>query len=250
MSIESINLHNPIIREKNNSTFSIIFCHGILGSPHHFHFLLDLVPQSFSLYNILLDGHGGTPKDFSNTSMKKWEKQIENLLIYLTNKEQKIIFVGHSMGTLFGINFSYKYKNIIKLFLLNPPMKIHYALRGLRSSFKVFFNFKDFETIKTKEDCSIYMNKNIFLYFGWIPRFLELFKKINLTREIIDKTSTPSIIFQSYKDELVSNKSIKYFVTNYNYKVVHLYNSGHYFYDSNDEKTIINEFNGMLKSLI
>ena len=52
---------------------AVLFIHGIAGTPNHFKDFLPLVPKEFSVYNLLLDGHGGKTEDFSKTSMKKWE---------------------------------------------------------------------------------------------------------------------------------------------------------------------------------
>ena len=45
----------------------MLFVHGIVGTPRHFDFLIDVVPSTVSIYNILLDGHGYGVRDFSRT---------------------------------------------------------------------------------------------------------------------------------------------------------------------------------------
>ena len=37
------------------------------------------MPDSYSVYNIILDGHGKSVGDFAKTNMKKWEKQVNSL---------------------------------------------------------------------------------------------------------------------------------------------------------------------------
>ena len=45
----------------------MLFVHGIVGTPRHFDFLIDVVPSTVSIYNMLLDGHGYGVRDFSRT---------------------------------------------------------------------------------------------------------------------------------------------------------------------------------------
>ena len=53
---------------------------------------------------------------------------------------------------------------------------------------------------------SIERDYHILRYFGWIPRYLELFSEIRKTRKIIGKLSTPAHIYLSSLDEMVSPK--------------------------------------------
>ena len=72
--------HKEFIRINDNSNTAILFIHGIVGTPNHFNDFVSLVPESFSAFNLLLDGHGKGVKDFSKTSMKKWETQVDSVV--------------------------------------------------------------------------------------------------------------------------------------------------------------------------
>ena len=37
-----------------------IFVHGIVGTPNHFDFLMEYVPEDVSVWKLVLDGHGGS----------------------------------------------------------------------------------------------------------------------------------------------------------------------------------------------
>ena len=84
--------------------------------------------------------------------------------------------------------------------------------------------------------------KNIFAYFGWIPRYLELFAKIRYTRKILFYLGTPCVACQSSKDEMVSIKSIKQLQKNPAISVVELKKSGHYYYENQDFDLLIEIF--------
>lgn len=239
-----------IFKEIENSTYSIIFCHGILGTPHHFDFLVSLIPEGISYYLIKLDGHGKGVRDFSKASMKKWENQVSELIKYLKERNQKIIYVGHSMGTLFGIDEALKSNDIEQLFLLNPPLTWHYTFKTFCMNIAALFSTKkDDHQKKIEEDCSVTLSKNIFLYIGWIPRYLELFAKMRNIKRRIKDLKTPCIAYHSIKDELVSKNTLNYISKNKNIDFKILIKSGHYYYLENEKVEIESTFSSILKSL-
>ena len=192
---------------------AILFIHGILGTTSHFEPFLSLVPPNWSICNLSLKGHGGSVKDFSQASMTEWKQQVKNALEELSETNNKIIIVAHSMGTLFAIQEAIE-KPVEELFLLNVPLKVRVTLRLFRTSWRVFTgNIKpdDKWSLAAQNAYSIERDNHILRYFGWIPRYLELFSEIRKTRKIIGKLPTPSHIYLSMLDEMVSPKCSKLF---------------------------------------
>lgn len=195
---------------------AILFIHGILGTTSHFEPFLSLVPPNWSICNLSLKGHGGSVKDFSQASMIEWKQQVKNALEELSETNNKIIIVAHSMGTLFAIQEAIE-KPVDELFLLNVPLKVRVTLRLFRTSWRVFTgNIKpdDKWSLAAQNAYSIERDNHILRYFGWIPRYLELFSEIRKTRKIIGKLRTPSHIYLSMLDEMVSPKCSKLFKDN------------------------------------
>ncbi len=236
--------------EKENSKVTVIFVHGILGSPARFKELYDLVPDSFSIMKLVLDGHGKTTKEFHKSSIKKWRKQVHESLLFLKSKKQRIIYVGHSMGTLFGIEESINDNLIDSLFLLNVPLKPHMTLSMFNRCLKVTFqNEKKFddETKLLKENCSIKLTKNVFAYLLWAPRYVELFKEMRHVKYLIPKISHPCICFHSKEDELVSQKTYKYLKENPSIKIFYQENSTHYYNGGEDLAMLRDEFSKLME---
>ena len=88
--------HREYIRIQTESDTAVLLIHGILGTPNHFADLIPLIPERWSVCNLLLDGHGGTVADFAATSMKKWKAQVEPQFCEIARKHERIIFVTHS----------------------------------------------------------------------------------------------------------------------------------------------------------
>lgn len=237
--------HKEYKRIVSEAETAVLFIHGIAGTPNHFKDFLSLVPKEFSVYNLLLDGHGGKTEDFSRTSMKKWEKRVDFAVSELLKNHKKIFIVAHSLGTLLAIEQAVKERRIEKLFLLAVPIKLFVKPVALFSAFRIYLGKvpeSDEKLVAMKNCCGIELSKNLFKYLGWIPRFLELFGKISETRKIIGNLKTDYMIFQSFEDELVSKKSIKYLEEKTFASINVLENSGHYYYEKKDFDYLLGEF--------
>ncbi len=245
--------HKEYIKIRDDSTAAILFIHGIVGTPNHFNEFISLIPKSFSVYNLLLDGHGKGVKDFSKTSMKKWETQVALVVEELSATHEKIYIVAHSLGTLLAIEQAIKNKTVCKLFLMAVPLSLSLKPKMAINSLKVYFDKigpNDREALAAKRCYGIGKDKNPFNYVGWIPRFVELFTKIRETRKVINTLNTPCLVYQSRKDEMVSKKSEKYLKQNSCITINSLKYSGHYYYDELDWNFLVTEFTKMVSQSI
>jgi len=230
-------MHKEFKRIVGNSDKAILFVHGIVGTPNHFKDFLPYVPKDISVYNILLDGHGKGVKDFSKTSMKKWEKQVTEAVEELEQDHKEIYIVAHSLGCLLAIEQAVCHSKVTKLFMLAVPLKLRLKPKMFINSLKVYFdkiNPENKEVVAAKECYGIENEKNPFLYLGWIPRFLELFSKIRKTRKIMGDITIPCVACQSSNDEMVSKKARSMLENNSMISVIDLINSGHYYYEEKD----------------
>lgn len=241
--------HTEYVRDVKGDTV-VLFLHGILGTPDHFKDFVDLVPVECAVYNILLDGHGKRAENLSKTSMKKWKEQVHTTVEYLAERYDKIIIVAHSMGTLFAVNEGVKFnKKVRALFLLSTPLAVNVKLKAFTNSLKVVFDKEENldEVAKAmKYGCSIDLDRRVWSYIGWIPRYAELLAEVSKTREILPMLDIPCYIFQSKHDELVSLKSDEYFKTNPEITYYLLESSCHFYYSNHDRAIMHREFEGFI----
>ena len=241
--------HKEYVRLNENSNIAVLFIHGIVGTPNHFNEFVFLVPESFSVYNMLLDGHGKGVKDFSKASMKKWESQVSSVVEELSLKHEKIYIVAHSLGTLLAIEQAIINEKVSKLFLLAVPLRLSLKLKMINNSLKVYFDKirpDDYVALAAKKCYGIEKDKNPFHYIGWIPRFFELYAKMRQTRKAVSLINTACLVYQSANDEMVSSRSKKYFENMPNVFVNELKKSSHSYYDKDDFVFLLTEFNKML----
>lgn len=243
-------MHREYKRIVSQQKTAVLFIHGIVGTPNHFRPFLPLVPEHISVHNLLLDGHGMGVREFSRTSMKKWEQQVEAAVLELAATHEEIIIAAHSMGTLLAIEQAVKCEKVKALFLLAVPIKIHVRMRNWMITAKIFLGRvrpDDCITLAARDCMGVSISRNIFLYLGWIPRFLELFRKVRQTRKLLSLLRTPCTAYQSMEDELVSVHSAKYLKSHSNMAVYALNNSTHYYYDPQELRQLQDAFIELMK---
>ncbi|MEE1077320.1 MAG: alpha/beta fold hydrolase [Acutalibacteraceae bacterium] len=247
-------LHKEYIRLVEGSDTVVLFIHGILGSPNIFNKYIEKTPKDWSVYNMLLDGHGKTVKDFAHSSMKKWKRQVDRTVYELSMKYDKIMIVGHSMGTLLAINSTKKYPSKIKqLFFLAVPLKIFLRPIAPLTALKVVFDEvsdNDPVAIAMRDGYSIQIEKNLFVYISWLPRYMELFKESRATRARVNMIDVPCNVYLSKKDDMVSIHSSKYFENNERIKLSVLENSLHMYFVDDEMNFLLKEFDEACKRVI
>ena len=226
--------HRAYIR-KGTGPNAVLLIHGIAGSPDHFRDLVPIIPEKFSVYNILLDGHSGTVREFSRSSMEKWKEQVHATLEKLLVRHEKVVIAAHSMGTLFAIQAAIQHPNRIPaLFLLNVPTRPWVRFSTWITSLKVAFGKLDSPQAQAmRGDTGITMTPRLWEYLGWLPRMAELLRECAATRKRLPLLTTPTQVFQSQVDELVSIRSCKD-LTNPCIRLTVLQDSGHFVYGKED----------------
>ena len=226
---------------------AVLFIHGILGTPRHFDFLREILPEGFTAKSLLLPGHGGSTKDFGKSSMVQWSEQCESALSELSKTHKRVLLVGHSMGSLLSVRLALKHPGKVSgIFALAIPLRIRFGIRALASSLHTAFappeSDSPFQRV-CREECSVKLSKNPFAYLPWIPRFLELFALSREIRKAMPTLKVPCTLIQSARDEMVSPASLRFAS---NAKTIVLPESFHYFYSEEDLGSILKEWNSFI----
>lgn len=228
---------------------SVLFIHGILGTPHHFDALLPMIPSDWSVHALWLKGHGGSVKDLSRASMTAWKQQVRDSVKTLLAAGDRVVIAAHSMGTLFAIQEALE-NPIEELFLLNVPLKVRITRRLFRTVWRVFRgNIKpdDDWMLAAQRAYGIEHDGHIFRYLGWIPRYLELFYEIRKTRKSVAALRTKTQVYLSLRDEMVSPKCGDLFKQNACVTVKMLSTSGHFYYSPEDQAVLKENFGKLIQ---
>lgn len=203
--------HEEFIRVVPGSKYTVLMIHGIVGTPKHFDFLMPLIPETWSVYNLLLDGHGQGVAEFGKTSMKKWQAQVASRLAQIRTHSEKVILVAHSMGTLFAISEAIRQPDAIAgILLLNVPLYPVATPAAISAAFRLALGkVRDKDTVAQHmgADSGVALTPKLWKYLSWVPRFAELLQQCRRTRKLLPQLAIPAQAFQSRHDVLVSPRS-------------------------------------------
>lgn len=238
--------HSAYIHTVPGSRTAVLMMHGIMGTPRHFDMLQPLIPEDWSVYNVLLPGHGGTALDFGRSSMAEWKGHVMSLFDELCERYESVVLAGHSMGTLFALRMALARPDKVPfLFLLASPLSIFMKpVMVVYSTRLVFGKIREAHPRECalRSSAGIQTTLRLWEYLPSIPRFLELFEEVWSVRRLIPGLAVPCHVFQSGKDELVSLRSLKYLRKNENMQIQILQQSGHYYYAPEDKDRILAAF--------
>lgn len=239
--------HNPYTRT-GSGPHAVLLVHGIAGSPGHFRDLVSVIPESFSVYNLLLDGHSGSVENLSHSSMAKWKAQVKAILEDLFDRHEKVVIIAHSMGTLFAIQAAIDHpERIHRLFLLNVPTRPWVRLSTWYTCLRVSFGKLDRPAEQAmRGETALELTPKFWKYIGWAPRMIELLFECSRVRKLLTQLSVPAEVFQSQVDELVSARSCRDLQDHPSIRLVILKDSGHFVYGSEDTAYLQTQLVNML----
>ena len=194
----------------------------------------------------MLPGHGNSVEAFGRSSMEQWKRYVWDVFRQLSRTHERIILVGHSMGTLFSLQLALEHPGQVPfLFLIAVPMRPGVKLFGAINCLKLAFGgLREDRPIEaaTKRVCSVTHTRKLWKYARWIPRFLELFREIRLTGQRMGNLSVPCVAYQSRRDELVRRKSKRILEQSGVMEVHELSGSTHFYYAPQDQAAVRQDF--------
>lgn len=245
-------MHSSYIRKPEQARKAVLMIHGICSTPKHFDWLLPAFDDSWAVYNILLDGHGGSVQDFAHTSMAAWQKQTGELLDDLCREYETVLLIGYSMGTLLHLQAMPGHPQVKGMLLLNTPMRPWVAGRMVprsRRMIKGKIRTDDPHESACAGDVSITLTPPVMQYLRWVPRFWELLKLCHYGRRHAMDIDVPCYAYFGRKDELVSIRSAKYFCGNLHVTTRIFDTAGHFWFSPEDKETVLQDLRRLIKTV-
>lgn len=249
-------MHKEYVRIVPGAKTAVMFIHGIVGTPNHFRDLMplvSLVPENWSIHNILLPGHGGTVLDFGRSSMQAWKDHVGQAFSELAKDHERVLVAAHSMGTLFALQLALENpEKIPSVFLLAVPMRPGLRWFGIKNVLRVAFGRVRQDRpleVATQKACGLTVTKRVWEYTTWIPRYLELFLEICRTEKQMDGLTVPCIAWQSKKDELVTNQTRRILERYPAIEIHDLKDSSHFYYGKADREAVKQAFKELCNEL-
>lgn len=246
--------HQEYRRILPGAEMAVLMIHGIVGTPHHFDNLIPLIPESWSVVNLLLEGHGQGAAEFGAASMEQWKAQVSRELDALLAYHEKVMIVGHSMGTLFAIQSAIDCPDrVAGLFLQAVPLRPYVHPKMTLASAKLMLDVgveEDPLARALERDSGVEVDWRLWEYIGWPVRFVELLAECERIRRELPRLRVPTIAVQSRRDELVSDISIRDLQKNPCVRVVEMEQASHFSYEGEELEIMLKEFEKMLQSVM
>ena len=228
----------------------ILVVHGIQGNPRQFDFLIKRLPLDICCQNLLLPGHGATTKEFKKAAKEQWLDAVKNASTQLRAKCDRIVFVGHSMGCLLGLQAQQELKLYSAMLLLCCPFTLRPTWRYFKNSISANLTKgkTDDPFIKAAWDANGVSAKHSLSYFFCAHPYLELFriiKSVKNQRLIVPKET---LFCFSELDEIVSKQSLLYAREALGAKTELLKGCGHNYFTPAAQSRLVNTVQNIIKS--
>lgn len=235
---------------------AVLFLHGIVGTPNQFRLLLpleELAPENWSVYNLRYPGHGGDVRDFGRSNMALWRDYARDAFLELAECHEKVLVVGHSMGTLFAMQLALEFpEKVSGAFLVAAPMRpwmrTFCMANCLRLAFGRIRQDRPYEA-SFRIACGVTPTAYVWRYIPWVPRLIELFVEIGRTEKRMGQLTVPCAAWQSRKDDLVSNLSTPVLRKSGVVEVHELPDSTHFYYAPTDKSIVCEAFTNTIKKI-
>ena len=184
----------------------VLLIHGFTGSPAELLLLGKFLNcAGFTVLCIRLAGHGTDEKKLSRTTCDDWFNSVLDGYALLKSSCEKIIVVGHSMGSLLSLKLA-AVKNFDKLVTLSPPFFIndgfHIEKLPPRSECEGLFVVKPRRKLKNVPPA---VNKTYRkLPLVCVHEFLKLRDEV---QEILPQIKTPMLIMHAQDDHTANFES-------------------------------------------
>lgn len=228
----------------------ILFVHGIQGKPNQFDYLIERMPSSVLVNNLLLPGHGATTKEFKKAAKEQWLDAVKNASAHMSAKCDHIIFVGHSMGCLLGLLAQQELKLYSAMLLLCCPFTLRPTWRYFKNSISANLTKgkTDDPFIKAAWDANGVSAKHSFSYLFCAHPYLELFRIIKSVKRQRLIVTEETVFCFSERDEIVSKRSILYARESLGAKTELLKECGHNYFTPAAQSRLVDTVLDMIKS--
>lgn len=225
-----------------NPSGTVILCiHGIQGSPRQFDWLLPALPGHIPVENLLLPGHGADVRAFRRSGMPVWQAFVDAKVQELSSRYESILFIGHSMGCLLGIDACIRlHTKVQALVLLACPLRLRPSWRYVWNNFcaaaSIRLNDPFVAAARTGNSVEA---KSPLAYLSCVRPYLQLLKKMRTVRRQFPGLALPVLAVHSQRDEIVGSRSLEYFKSLPRAETMIVPDSGHYLYSSAARQEII-----------
>ncbi len=191
----------------------ILFVHGIQGSPAQFSFLTERLPEDIRVRSLLLPGHGADVKAFRRSGREQWLAAVRQAAEELSGQCDRLIFVGHSMGCLLGLEIEReKPGTFAGMVLLCCPFHIRLTVRYFRNNYLAAQPERETDDVfvRAAREANSVTAAHPAQYLTSVYPYLELLRLVRTVRKNAAAPACPVRFLFSERDEIVSPSAARF----------------------------------------
>ncbi|MFW9865374.1 MAG: alpha/beta hydrolase [Candidatus Thorarchaeota archaeon] len=201
--------------------------------------------SSYTIYIPLLPGYGTTPKDLRFVAIDDWKATIRYEIDKLTEKCEKIIVGGHSMGGVLTLILASKIL-LDGIFTISAPIGIKRFAARLVPFFKLFIKYYSVGKEKFEKETN-----GKWVGYSKIPLNIatKMKKLIKEMKDTLPKVECPTLLLQGRLDSDIKTQSMDEIYNRINSKdkrKIWLENNDHPILNSPDHQQIVLELNNFI----
>lgn len=230
----------------------ILFVHGIQGSPAQFSFLTERLPEDIRVRNLLLPGHGTDVKTFRRSGREQWLAAVRQTAEELRGQCDRMVFVGHSMGCLLGLETERECPGTFSgMVLLCCPFHIRPTARYFRNSFLASRPERETDDafVRAAREANSVTVEHPVQYLSCMHPYLELLRLMRTVRKNGAAPACPVRFLFSEKDEIVSSRSARFVRERFGAEPEILPDCGHNWFSAEGKERFADIPNAMLMHL-
>lgn len=175
-----------------------LLIHGFTGSPGEVRLLGEFLHQKgYTVYGVLLAGHGTSPADLRSTTWQDWTRSAERELATMRNRCRRVYLVGFSMGGLIALHLGARHQ-VDGLVTLATPMRLR--ARGVGLLHLIQF-IRDYVPNRPRRpEIAAYAEAYPLMPLRSVVQLLKLIKEV---RGKLSRVSAPLLVVQGEEDRAV-----------------------------------------------
>lgn len=168
--------------------------------------------NGYTVYGLMLSGHGTVPKDLEDVTAQDWIDDVEKGYSKLKETCQQLYVAGTSIGASIALILAEQEKEMAGIVLMATPYRLRFERIGIALvKLALFFNPKQYRTkfYPPTFGASDSVTRLISYQQYPVASVLEVFKLVQRARKNLASISQPCLLLQSTHDHMVSKDSME-----------------------------------------